>query len=248
MIRKTNQGLIWLEFELLQGIRGLVHGVFLRHGGVSAAPYASLNLSFSSGDAQEAVACNRTKIEQLMGSPLIAMSQMHTNRIARIDALASPQGEYDALLTQTKGIGLLATHADCQAAIFYDPIHHAVANVHCGWRGQVQNIYKETLAAMKAQFGSQPEELLVCISPSLGPQAAEFKNFREELPPSFWDFQERPTYFNLWKIAKAQLTKEGVLPHHIEIAALCTRTQSEDFFSYRRENKTGRNGTVAVLK
>jgi YfiH family protein len=249
MKRKKHQDIEWLEFELLSGIPNLTHGVFLRHGGVSGPPFHSLNFGYTSGDDRTAVFHNRNQILKLLDlAKLITGKQNHGKRVDLVDANYEPKEFADGLITQEKNLGILMTHADCQAAIFYDPVHHAVANVHCGWRGNVQNIYRETILAMKEKVGTAPQDLIVCISPSLGPEASEFKNYKEEFPSTFWGYQFKPNYFDLWKIANDQLENEGVLSHHIEIAALCTFTHTEDFFSYRREKITGRNATVVGLK
>ena len=139
-------------------------------------------------------------------------------------------------------------HADCQVAIFFDPVKKVVANVHCGWQGNVQNIYAQVIQHLEAEYGSAVEDLLVCISPSLGPENAEFINHRSELPSSFYPFQIKPNYFDFWEISKMQLKKAGVLGHHIEIAQMCTFSGEKDFFSHRRDKETGRNGTVVALK
>lgn len=167
-----------------------------------------------------------------------------------IEHVKTPKEEFldcDGLMTSHKDWGLLIDHADCQAAIFYDPVHKAIANIHAGWRGQVQNIYRETILKMAQTFGTQPRDLLVCISPSLGPQNGEFKNYVDELPKEFWRFQIKPTYFDLWAITKHELETCGVLPHHIEMAEMDTYAHPSDFYSYRREKTTGRHGTVIAL-
>lgn len=150
-------------------------------------------------------------------------------------------------MTDVKGLGLLITHADCQAAIFYDPVHRALANVHSGWRSSVQNIYLETIHKMRERYGSRPEDLRVGISPSLGPEAAEFRDFKTLFPEPFWSFQTKAEYFNFWEISRWQLISAGVLPHHIEIAGICTYSTPKDWFSYRREPCSGRHGTIAAL-
>jgi len=154
----------------------------------------------------------------------------------------------DGFITKERGIASLIKHADCQACIMYDPIQHIVANIHAGWRGSVQNIYATAIKQLGEQYNSQPENLLVCISPSLGPSAAEFSNYKEELPESMWEFQDRKHYFNFWEISRSQLIKCGILPHHIEIAEKCTYSNEEDYFSYRREGLTGRHGTIVLLR
>lgn len=138
-------------------------------------------------------------------------------------------------------------HADCQAALLYDPVQKAIGNVHCGWRGSILNIYEEVVMQMNALYGSQPRDILVCISPSLGPMAAEFIHFKKELPESFWKYQVKPTYFDFWEISKRQLLEVGILEKNIEIAGMCTYTNQKDFFSYRRNKLTGHHGTCIAL-
>ncbi len=247
MIRKKVGEIEFLQFELLSGFPQLRHGIFLRHGGVSSAPFSSLSLGGKNGDTPENIRENRKRILSALGAThYVSGDQTHSKEVKQIETLDYP-GVCDGLITSQTEVALLLNHADCQIAIFYDPIEQAIANVHAGWRGNVQNIYRETIQKMRHAFGSLPQNLLVGISPSLGPEYAEFKNYKVEFPESFWDFQIRPDYFNLWEIARSQLEAEGVLPHHIQIASLCTYTESNDFFSYRRDKLTGRNGTVVLM-
>ena len=245
MLRKNSGGIEWLEFELLQGISHLKHGVFLRQGGMSQAPYASLNLGLNTKDLPEYVTHNRKQIQELFNFKKIAIGNLvhgvHTEWIQRMEQKI---GDCDVLLTDLSEVGLLTTHADCQAAIFYDPLQKAIANAHAGWRGNVGNVYRETVQAMHNTFGSHPADLLVCISPSLGPKCAEFKEYKKEFPSNFWKYQVTPFHFDLWSIAKDQLEEAGVLPSHIEIACICTHCNLQDFYSYRQDPITGRNGTI----
>lgn len=249
MLKKNDSGLVWLEFELLADCPKVIHGVFTRHGGRSQAPYASLNLSYHVEDHPPAVAANIKRLMDTLHLPAIRWArQQHGTAIREADAIPwTEPPPCDALATSHSKIALLICHADCQAAIVYDPILHAAANVHSGWRGNVQNIYGETVRWMEKRYGSKPENLLVGIGPSLGPESAEFKNYRQELPQAFWDYQIRPFHFDFWEIGRKQFIAAGVLPHHIEIAKISTFTQTEDYFSFRREKKTGRNGTVVML-
>jgi len=250
MLRKEKNGIEWLEFELLAGIPEVVHGVFLRKGGVSQGPCASLNCGGSTEDHWELIRENRRRAAEVLGiAQVVSPYQVHSDRVVSVTGVDLPDREKaDGLMTQVPGLGLMIKHADCQAAIFYDPKNRALANVHAGWRGNVHNIYVKTLAQMSQEFGTRAQEVLVCISPSLGPLRAEFKHFKEELPEPFWEFQVEPTYFDLWAIARHQLEVCGVLPHHIEIASICTYSYPDDFFSYRRDKPaTGRNATLAAL-
>jgi YfiH family protein len=248
MIRKKRGKLEWLEFDLLADIPGLAHGVFLRHGGVSEGPYHSLNIGGGTGDEPDKIAENRRRLfEALQIQRWVGGKQVHGNAVALIEDPSQEVGECDALITDRKEIGLMIKHADCQAAIIYDPVHRAIANVHSGWRGNVKNIYGVTVLKMMNTFGSKPQDLLVGISPSLGPDCAEFINYKVELPEEFWKFQVRPHYFDLWAIARFQFEESGVSSHHIQIAEICTHTQEEDYFSYRRDRVSGRNATLVML-
>ncbi len=250
MRRLKKDQIEWLEFEQLQQFPDVIHGVFLRHGGVSEADFGSLNLGGGTGDSLDAIKTNRERVCSILGlDQLVSGKQVHGTGLESI-----PEPSYlieegcDGLLTNAGGLGLLIKHADCQAAIFFDPIKKVIANVHCGWRGNVQNIYAKTVHRLKEKYGSRPEDLFVCISPSLGPENSQFVNFKTEFPENFIPFQIRAEYFDLWEISKMQLKSAGVLEEHIEIAGICTLEEKNDFFSFRRDKKTGRNGTVVALK
>lgn len=247
MIRKEKNGIAWLEFPLFQPFPNLVHGVFLRHGGSSSGEFTSLNFSTSVGDSPAAVHANEKKALNLLGLTSAVRGKLcHGKQVALVNDATSPDFPCDGLLTKTPDIGLLITHADCQAAIFYDPVKCVLANVHAGWRGSIQNIYAETIRLMQLQ-GCCSSDIRVGISPSLGPDEAEFIHYNTELPEQFWRFQIKPKHFDFWSISRMQLEEAGVLPHHIEIAAISTYANPKDYYSYRRDKKTGRHATIAAL-
>jgi YfiH family protein len=233
MLRKIKNDIEWLEFELLAAVN-LKHGVFLSE------------LDFGSQEA-DTVRKRREHVKCILNIPaLVSGKQCHGNNVS----LVNSELDYptcDALATKKTGLGLLLCHADCQAAILYDPMNHAVANVHSGWRGSVQNIFAETVTFMKNSFGTNPKDLLVGISPSLGPNNAEFVHYKSELPETFWDFQIKPNYFDFWAISRWQLSTSGVLPHHIQVAEIDTYADEKNFFSYRRNRTSARNGTIVAL-
>ncbi|MBS0628248.1 MAG: peptidoglycan editing factor PgeF [Verrucomicrobia bacterium] len=246
MIRKRKDNVEWLEFESLQEHK-IRHAIFLRKGGYSEGVYSSLNLGASVGDDLFLVRKNKEKVMKLFSSnQLISGCQVHGVHIEEVKEGFICSRDCDGLITDKKEKPLTILHADCQAAIFYDPIHHRVANIHCGWKGNVQNIYQKTIDRFKA-MGSNPSDLLVCISPSLGPNKAQFIHFAEEFPKNFHEFVQKDYLFNLWDISRMQLKTAGVLSSHIEFAEICTYENFEDFYSYRRDKITGRNATVVEL-
>jgi YfiH family protein len=255
MILQEKEGVQWLEFEQLRQFPHLVHGVFLRKGGVSEkSSLASLNVGGRVNDLPEHVTMNRKKIRECLGmKTLVIGDQRHEFHIHKIFDIEPKEEIFlpysaDGLFTTLKDVLLATYHADCQVGLFYDPKREVIANIHCGWRGNVQNIFGKTVEMLQQQMGSNPKDLLVCISPSLGPSHAEFIHYEKELPASFYPYQTQPTYFDLWEISYQQLRSSGVRGEHIEIARMCTYSQPELFFSYRREKDTGRNATVIGFK
>ncbi len=248
MLKMTRGGLQWLEFELFSKIPNVVHGCFLRHGGFSAGSCGSLNVSMSRGDDPGAVQANLEKICGLFpGMRLVGGHQTHSDQIAIVGDNGDIIPSCDALITNKRGVALLIKTADCQAAVVYDPVRLVIANIHAGWRGNVQNIYGKTVKRMQEEFGCRPDDLLVGISPSLGPDASEFVNYRKEFPQEFWPYQVTTNHFDLWAIARKQFQDAGVLSHHIEIAEQCTRSNPEDFFSHRYDKAAGRQATIIGL-
>ncbi len=236
MIRKTQDGISWLEFEQFSDIKEICHGVILRDGGSDDPD----NVQVHSDAIRKLFDCEHCVMGKQVHGAFVAQVEHSPKGMERIEAC-------DGLMTQNSNSMLLSRHADCQAVLFYDPTKRAIANVHVGWRGSVREVLKKTVMRMERVFGCKPSNLLVCISPSLGPKWAEFRNYRDELPEAFHAFQVKPAYFDFWEISRWQLGEAGVLAHHIEIAKMCTYDNPDDFFSYRREGVTGRHITSIAL-
>jgi YfiH family protein len=238
---------------VLAALPAVVHGFFTRQGGVSTGVYGSLNVSPAVGDRRDLVGENQRRMEQALGlKSLASAAQVHGGHAAVITSVDQTQGEdipeVDILVTTVPGLGLVIKQADCQAVMLYDPVNRVVANVHCGWRGHVHNILGATVALLQTRFGSQPRALFAAVGPSLGPCCAEFRNFRQEFPETLWGFQVRPTYFDLWRLTGDQLMAAGLQPERLDLARLCTRCGAGEFFSYRRDRVTGRQGAVIALR
>jgi YfiH family protein len=208
------------------------------------------------GDDEKNVASNRQLVMKTLGIPsLRSLKQVHGKETVEIqdspskDSQPIPESRSgDILMTKVPNQGLMIKQADCQSILLFDPAHQAVANIHCGWRGNVQNVIGEAVARMRAAYRTDPSKLLAGIGPSLGPCCAQFINYRKEIPAKYWTYQARPFYFDLWRLSRDQLIAAGVLEDHIEIAGLCTFCQTRDFYSHRKEKKTGRFATVIALQ
>lgn len=241
----------WVEYEVFTGYPHVFAGTFLRHGGASSGAYISLNAGDNVGDHPDAVKVNRELIhKQVQVGQIFYAKQVHGTDIIEIssDNLSKKTPEADGLITREKKIGLAITHADCQAAIFYDPQKEIIGVAHAGWKGICQNIYQAMVDYFCQNFGSKPEELIVAISPSLCPQHFEFKEYKENLPREYWDYQKEKNHFDLRSIAQKQLLDAKIKAQNMEITDTCTYEGTKDYFSYRRDKITGRHATIVALK
>lgn len=155
----------------------IVYDFSTRHGGVSKGVYASLNLSFTTGDEQDAIMENYRIWCSGLGVDIaktVLLSQAHTTNVARVDASNCGQGllrgrmqETDGMVTDCKGIALVTYHADCVPLYFYDPVRQAIGMAHAGWRGTVNSMAAVMIRKMEEEFGSVPEDLYTRIGPCI---------------------------------------------------------------------------------
>jgi YfiH family protein len=249
------------EFKLFQKYPGLIHGVFSRSGGVSRGCFDSLNIGLSTGDDPLAVAKNRNRIlERVESQRAVFLNQVHGKNIHVVEKnvvekdVVGRENEHvpivaDGVVTNSIGTSLVIQVADCQGVLLFDPEKKVIANVHSGWKGSIQNIIGNCIDVMINRFECNPLDILAGISPSLGPCCSEFINYKDEIPESLWAYKlpEKP-YFDFWKISRDQMGAKGIKMENIETMNLCTRCNSDQFYSYRRENKTGRFACVIGLK
>lgn len=242
----------YLQYQDLSKYHQLKHGTFTRHGGTSYSPYDSLNTSDAVGDSRKNVAENLMIIKHTMGARrILSIRQTHGTEVLIVDTETTEtfgaSWQADAMITNISGVGLMIKQADCQAVILFDPTENVIANVHCGWRGNVQNILGRVVRMMEHRFDCRAEDLVAVIGPSLGPCCAEFITHKDIFPPDFEDFRVSENHFDLWRLSSHQLVMEGINPDNITVSEICTRCHTDRFFSYRGEGVTGRFGTVVML-
>jgi purine-nucleoside/S-methyl-5'-thioadenosine phosphorylase / adenosine deaminase len=250
-------GLRYLKFPPFEEFPGIWHGIFTRHTGHSSGPYQSLNVSFGVGDKPDNVIRNRSLISGCADTDdLVFCRQVHGTQTIEIRQ-RNPQnsGRHpdnppvgDAMVSNVPNKFLVVQVADCQPVLIVDPIRQVVANVHAGWRGSVQNILGSTIHVMEMRFGCRPNDMVAAIGPSLGPCCAEFVNYKKEIPPGYWKYKNDVDFFDFWAISRDQLQQAGVLPGSIYSSGMCTRCQTDLFFSYRGEGITGRFAAVIGLR
>ena len=252
----SKNGVSFYQFEHLQKYPTIRHGIFTRHFGHSTGDFQSLNVSLDLGDAADHVRKNRNLVSRVIeGRDLVFVNQVHGDQVVilnpkNIDSYGGLQrvlGTGDALVTNVSGKFLTTQLADCQSILLYDPSRHVVANVHSGWRGSIKNILGRTVGVMKKYFKCYSADIIAGIGPSLGPCCAEFVNYRKEIPQIFWRYKSADDHFDFWTLSRDQLTHAGVRAENVETSRICTKCNTETFFSYRGEGQTGRFAAVIGL-
>ncbi len=256
MILKKKDGILFFQFPNLAKFSGIRHGIFTRNCGHSKNPYQSLNVSLSVGDNYSDVKQNRRIISKcIVGNELVFAKQVHEtnvlilskNNAPFVDKAFGKPAVGDAMVTDIAEKFLLVQVADCQAVLMYDPFRRVVANVHCGWRGSINNIIGKTIKIMADIFGCNASHIIAGISPSLGPCCAEFINYKTEIPDRLWKYKDRSNHFDFWSLSLDQLCNAGVLIENICLSQICTKCNTDLFFSFRGEGTTGRTAAVIGL-
>ena len=182
---------------------------------------------------------------------LIMPFQAHTDVVAEYDDAVRKFKDTDGLVTAKRGAVLCTKVADCISLLMYDPIHHAIANIHSGWRGTLKRIAPKTVQKMTVEYGSKPEDLIIVLCPSIGPDHFEVKEdvaepFRKAFGdryPLISDTSENRIRIDLWKSNRLLLEDQGV--RKIEVGEICTVCHKDEWFSHRGDH--GKSGRYGVL-
>ncbi|MBU0697898.1 MAG: polyphenol oxidase family protein [Proteobacteria bacterium] len=153
----------------------------------------------------------------------------------------------DAMVTDIQNKFLAMQVADCQSVLMYDPVRQVIANVHSGWRGSINNIIGRTVKVMEQHFDCCSRDIIAGISPSLGPCCAQFINYQKEIPAAYWTYKDARDHFDFWSVSCDQLCDAGVLAENLDLSRMCTRCDTDIFFSFRGEGTTGRFAAVIGL-
>ncbi|MCC6458542.1 MAG: peptidoglycan editing factor PgeF [Caldilineaceae bacterium] len=252
-------GVVTYTFDLLADYPVLVH-VSTRHGGVSPAPWNTLNFSVARGDTRERVEENRRRFAEAAGinpAHVTHARQVHGTGVAKVDweQVGETLDGIDALVTDAVGLPLSTVFADCVPILLYDPSAHALGICHAGWRGTVNGAAVAMLWAMQAAYGSDPAQMIACIGPSIGPESYQVGEevlamAQAKLPNAdqyfhFPDGEAARPHFDLWQANVGQLVEAGVLPEQIEVSGIDTAQHTDDFYSHRAEQ--GRCGLFAMM-
>lgn len=245
-------GLIVFQSSLLKDQSPLKHAFSSRKGGVSPAPFESLNLGPDVGDDAENVPENRRRFLQILdaGVDRLAMGeQVHGNHVE----IVSQPGLYpatDGLITARRGIVLAVKIADCVPLLFFDPVKTVLAVVHAGWRGVIYGIIPAAVQSMIDEFFVRPENLLCAIGPSIRSCCYEIqRDVADRFDDDAIIRRGGKLFLDLIHVIKKQLELLGLKSDNVDISEYCTHCQGELFFSYRRDGiHSGRMMLAAGLK
>lgn len=246
--------------------RGTAHGFSTRLGGVSPAPFDSLNLGANRGDDPDNVAENLRRFCAAIGADptgVVKNRQVHSalvRPVTRADAVArlSDPGvfEADGLVTDQPGVCLTVFSGDCIPILFYDPTRRCIAAVHAGWRGAAAGIAARAVKAMAEGYGSRPGDILAAIGPGIGPCCFETHwdvpqtvraQLGAEADPLIAPIPNVHEKFrvDLKGVSALWLQKAGLSPQHIAICPACTACGLDQFWSHRVQG--GSRGSMAAM-
>ncbi|MDA0149778.1 peptidoglycan editing factor PgeF [Vibrio sp. LaRot3] len=221
-----------------------------RQGGFSTNEYLGLNLGTHVGDDADLVARNRAQLVELakMPSAPVWLNQTHSTKVADVIAPTSEILDADGAYTSSTGVVCSAMTADCLPVLLTDSKGTQVAAVHAGWRGLANGIIENAVEKFSG-------EVMAWLGPAIGPNAFEVG---EDVLNAFSDFDAqaikafKPTgqpgkwWANMDELATQRLNKLGVT--QVFTSGLCTYSDPERFYSYRRDGVTGRQATFIWLE
>lgn len=222
---------------------GTIAGCTTRSGGVSEAPYASLNLGDHVGDDAARVLENRRQFVSGCNLPAepVWLAQVHGNQVA-IDPPLTAMPQADAIVSRRRGSVCAVMTADCLPILLISGNGHEVAAVHAGWRGLAGGVVEATVQALQ----SAPVDLLAWLGPAISQRHFEVG---DEVRNAFTDHDPAAAHCfvsndrgrwqaDLYGLARQRLEAAGI--RQIFGGDFCTYAESDRFFSFRRDGQCGR--------
>jgi polyphenol oxidase len=240
--------------EIFDSFRNLRAAQSTRIGGVSKAPYESMNLGSNTADDKDDIEQNKRLFTKQLGfepSEIVRSKQVHGNEILIADEPGYYEG-YDAIVTDKKNLLLAISTADCTPILIYDEGTNAIAAIHAGWKGTKDNLVALTLFKMQEIFGSKAENLFAYIGPCIAECSfevdADVAQYFDD-PFSRFDSKKGKYFIDLKGHNKNQLLHFGIIDKNIEVSEYDTFERTDLFYSHRKEKGvTGRMWSVIGLK
>lgn len=256
-------GLIYDTADVL-ALPGIRHAFTTRHGGVSPAPFDSLNFADNHGDSEENLLENYRRLASAVGFDArraVGCRQIHSDlvRVAREEDAGKilwneRPYEADALITDLPELPLFVYGTDCCIITFYDPAAHCIGAAHAGWRGTAAGIALKTVMSMIGYYGADPHTLRAAIGPAIGKCCFEVDDdvanaFYALLDPAIDERIEKrgaKYHIDLKEINRLWLLRAGLDPAHIAVHSACTKCHPERYWSHRAMGDR-RGGMAAVI-
>lgn len=248
-------GVLYIQFRPFKQLPFLVHGFSTRIGGVSEGEFSTMNLSYHRGDKKEHVDKNYELICKALGietEQLVFTNQVHKTSIQYADGKQKQYQDTDGLITDKSGIVIATSYADCVPLYFVDTKKKVIGFCHSGWRGTVGKIGAKTVNAMTQTFGSNKEDIIALIGPSICRECYEVSSdvadeFLKLLPDKMakevvFPKENGKSNLDLWKANEWILIDSGLNPQKIYISGLCTCCNPNLLFSHRASK--GRRGNL----
>ncbi len=243
------------------------HAFTTRLGGVSGGVYASLNLGYKEGDAEDSVRRNYTILGAALGfdpSCLVFSHQVHKDDV-RAATAQDRRGPYDpipyeadGLVTAETDLPLIIFTADCTPILLHDPVRGAVGAVHAGWRGTVKDIAGAAVRKMASEFGCRPADIRAAIGPCISSCCFETGDDVRAAVARVLGSEEASRYavpradkymVDLKAINALLLDRAGIRRENIEVSPECTSCRSDKYWSHRvTKGRRGSQAAVILLK
>jgi YfiH family protein len=222
-----------------------------RAGGVSQGPYQSLNLGDHVADDNLCVVQNRALLSAALHLPAapIWLNQIHGTNIVQLPYTGADTPHADGCVSRSAGQVCAVMTADCLPILLCDNFGTVVAAAHAGWRGLAAGVIENTVNSMAVA----PDELMAWLGPAIGPDAFEvgpevvetFVEQQSEARHAFRQTSQHHWLADIYKLARLRLQKIGI--HQVSGGEFCTYTDSERFYSFRRDKVTGRMAALIWL-
>jgi len=251
-------GLRYYSFEIFSN--EVKQAVCTRRGGVSPAPWHSLNLGGAVGDDSANVMENRARLFNAMRCSPASIHDVwlvHGTDIIYADSLRpldAPPPKADIIFTNNPDVSLFMRFGDCVPILFHDPEKKVIGIAHAGWMGTLRGVVGSAVRGMQSHYGCHPQNIVAGIGPSIGVDhyqvgADVVSQFHEKYPQDAEEIVQTKNgsaYLDLWAANALQLKTAGV--DQVQVSGVCTACHLDDWFSHRAEKgRTGRFGALMSL-
>ena len=262
IIRQEQQG---VPFYACDGFSGAAHGFSTRLGGVSPAPWDSLDLGANRGDDPDRVRENFRRFCAALGTnfhTIVKNHQVHSDLVRPVtlddvseDCALPSRCDADGLITDVPGLCLTIFSADCIPVLLYDPVKRVIAAAHAGWRGTALGIAARAAEQMQRDYGCRPGDIRAAIGPGISPCCFET---HQDVPDGLCaglgtaaeayirPLSQKGKFSVDLKGANALwLRQAGLAPEHIAVCSACTCCDLSQFWSHRKQGN--QRGSMAAM-